>query len=129
MSFHKISTNDIEPYVTKDGSLIREIIRPSRLEDARMSLAEATLKEGCSTFLHIHRTSEEIYHILSGKGAMTLGDEKFDVEPGDSIFIMPGTPHRIENLGDRPLRILCCCYPPYEHEDTEIVDKTTGVRR
>ena len=117
----KTSLNDVEPYVTKDGSLIREIIHPSIRKDARMSLAEATVQEGCSTVLHLHRTSQEIYHILSGRGMMFLGEEIFAVEPGDSILIMPGTSHRIESTGDQPLRILCCCNPPYDHEDTELI--------
>jgi mannose-6-phosphate isomerase-like protein (cupin superfamily) len=117
----KISLNDIDPYVTKDGSLIREIIRPTIREGVRMSLAEATVKKDCTTILHLHRSSQEIYHILSGRGMMTLEQEIFAVEPGDSILIMPGTPHQVKNTGDQPLEILCCCYPPYDHEDTELI--------
>jgi mannose-6-phosphate isomerase-like protein (cupin superfamily) len=115
----KVCLKEIDPYVTKDGSFIREIFNPANREGIRMSLAEATIKEGCTTILHLQATSQEIYHILSGRGMMTLGQEIFDVESGDSILIMPGTTHRIENTGDQPLKLLCCCVPPYEHEDTE----------
>jgi mannose-6-phosphate isomerase-like protein (cupin superfamily) len=52
---------------------------------------------------------------------MTLGDEEFSIAPGDSILIPPGTPHCLRNTGDQPLRLLCCCAPPYRHEDTEIL--------
>lgn len=53
---------------------------------------------------------------------MFLGSESFEVKPGDSVVIPPGTPHAIENNGDEPLTILCCCSPPYSHEDTELID-------
>jgi mannose-6-phosphate isomerase-like protein (cupin superfamily) len=117
----KTSLNKIEPFITKDGSWIRELIHPVFQEEAMMSLAEATVIQGSSTMLHVHRKSQEIYHITQGKGMMSLGNEMFEVKSGDTVLIMPGMPHCIENIGTRPLRILCCCHPPYDHQDTRIL--------
>jgi mannose-6-phosphate isomerase-like protein (cupin superfamily) len=117
----KTSIHTIEPFITKDGSWIRELIHPTRQEGVMMSLAEATVTQGGSTRLHIHRISQEIYHITQGKGMMVLGNERFEVIPGDSILILPGMPHCIENIGTAPLKILCCCHPPYDHQDTIIL--------
>ena len=36
--------------------------------------------------------------------------------PGDAILIPSGTWHTI--MATEPLRFLCCCAPPYAHEDT-----------
>ena len=36
--------------------------------------------------------------------------------PGDAILIPSGTRHAI--MATEPLRFLCCCAPPYKHEDT-----------
>lgn len=107
-----------EPYITKDGSVIRELIHPDREGASAMSLAEATVSPGRITHLHLHRSSEEIYHVVKGNGCMTLGSEVFGVAPGDSVLIAPGTPHRVENTGSEPLVILCCCAPAYAHDDT-----------
>lgn len=112
---------NIAPYVTKDGSEIRELIHPDACGSARMSLAEATVLPGSATILHVHRASEEIYHVLQGSAAMTQGMDTFAVGQGDSILIRPGIPHRIENTGKTSLKILCCCSPPYSHEDTELL--------
>ncbi len=117
----KISSSDIVPYVTKDGSLIRELIHPILQEGSPISLAEATISRGTKTLEHIHETSHEIYYILEGHGRMFLGPEEFDVRPGDSILIEPGTTHCIRNTGEAPLRLLCCCHPPYDHKDTHIL--------
>ena len=111
----------IEPYVTKDGAEIRELMHPGVHGNRSQSLAEATVQPGATTALHQHRSSEEIYHITSGTGVMTLGDERFAVAVGDTICIAPGKPHCIENTGDAPLRILCACSPAYAHEDTELL--------
>jgi mannose-6-phosphate isomerase-like protein (cupin superfamily) len=113
---------EIEPYITKDGSIIRELIHPAVHGNSNQSLAEATVPAGGKTFLHMHGTSEEIYYITGGSGIMTLGSEEFEVGKGDTIFIAPETPHRIQNTGNEPLKILCCSAPAYEHEDTELLE-------
>lgn len=107
-------------YVTKDGSIIRELIHPASGQDSRVSLAEATVPPGGVTFLHVHRESEEIYHVTQGRGIMTLDRVSFEMGEGDSVLIRPGVPHRIENMLEQDLKILCCCCPPYSHADTEL---------
>lgn len=109
---------DVKPYITKDGSEIRELIHPRVNGSKHQSLAEAAVPVGCKTLRHKHMTTEEIYHITQGEGLMTLGDESFGVRTGDTICIPPGTDHCIENKGNTPLILLCACSPAYSHEDT-----------
>jgi mannose-6-phosphate isomerase-like protein (cupin superfamily) len=52
---------------------------------------------------------------------MILGEERFAIGPGDTVAIPQGTAHAVENTGEEPLRILCCCAPPYSHDDTELL--------
>jgi len=113
--------DEIEPYTTKDGSIIRELIHPTRHGNRNQSLAEAIIPVGSKTLLHRHRQTEELYHITAGSGAMVVGDEQFSVAVGDTICITPRTPHQITNTGAIPLKILCCCSPAYSHEDTELL--------
>ena len=112
---------EVTPYVTKDGSEIRELLHPDRHAVRQQSLAEATIPPGTVTLLHRHRVSEEIYHVTHGGGQMTLGDDVFAIAAGDSILIAPGTAHRVANTGHEALRILCCCAPAYSHADTELL--------
>lgn len=117
----KRSKQGITAYRTKDGSSIRELMHPDHHPVKNQSLAEACIEPGMSTRLHRHLETEEIYHVTAGNGIMTLGKQRFEVGPGDSVLIPPGTPHAIHNNGDRTLQILCCCAPPYRHEDTELL--------
>lgn len=108
-----VSRDGVEAFTTKDGSTIRELHHTGA-----QSLAEATLAPGQSTRRHYHRASEEIYLITHGSGVMDLDGDVRTVSAGDAILIPPGAWHTIENDGGDDLRLMCCCAPPYSHEDT-----------
>jgi len=111
---------DVNAYITQDGSEIRELMHPSIHGNESQSLAEATIKPKERTLLHKHIKSEEIYYIIQGYGKLFLDNKAIQVKRGDTICIMPGTNHNIENTGQEDLKILCCCSPAYSHEDTVI---------
>ena len=113
-----LNRNDADPFITKDSSAIREILAPRNSIIKRQSLAEARLLPGHSTDEHYHIQTEEIYYILSGDGQMIVDGEERDVRRYDGIAIPPGAKHKITNTGADDLIFLCCCVPPYEHEDT-----------
>ena len=107
-----------ESFVTADGSTIRELFGLPTGGVEYQSLAEATLAPGQATQRHYHRASEEIYFVLDGEGEMELDGERRQVGEGDAVAIPRGAWHELRAEGDRPLRILCSCAPPYRHEDT-----------
>ena len=117
----KSSYAGVEPYITRDGSEIRELMHPSVHGNKAQSLAEATVPAGAKTLLHRHALTEEIYHFISGEGLMTLDAKQFPVRAGDTIAIAPGTAHCVENTGTQPMKILCACSPCYSHDDTELL--------
>lgn len=114
--------DDQPTYVTLDGSRIRELIRPERQGSRRLSLAEATIAPGQATLRHRHRQSEEVYFVLSGEGVVEVAARQQPVQAGDAVLIPPGAEHRATCLGDTPLRLLCLCSPPYQHDDTELTE-------
>ena len=117
----KTEYKEVQPFTTKDGSLVRELMHPRVHGNSQQSLAEAVVPVGAETLMHRHLVSEEMYHVTEGAGVMTLGVEQFEVRKGDTVCILPGMIHRVRNTGTIPLRILCCCSPAYAHEDTELV--------
>lgn len=111
----------IKPFITQDGSTIRELMHPASHGNKNQSFAEAIININAETLLHRHRLSEELYYINQGEGLMTLGKQSFVVKPGDTIYIKPGTAHKIRNTGQHALKIFCCCAPAYSHEDTTLL--------
>jgi mannose-6-phosphate isomerase-like protein (cupin superfamily) len=114
---------DAESFTTKDGSSIREIAGRVALPSANQSLAEATVPPGAATTAHYHRLSEELYFFTAGRGRLRIGDQERDVRPGDCAVIPPGAEHKLTNAGAEPLVLLCCCAPPYSHEDTVLTEE------
>jgi len=114
--------NDVPAFTTKDGSEIRELLAYRNSSIRNQSLAEARLPAGGATTPHKHLKTEEIYFILEGQGEMRIEDEVRPVRPGDAVAIPPGASHQITNLGPGVLRLLCCCAPAYEHDDTELLE-------
>jgi mannose-6-phosphate isomerase-like protein (cupin superfamily) len=114
--------DEVPAFTTKDGSEIRELLAPRNSCIQKQSLAEARLAPGTSTAAHYHIQTEEIYYILQGRGRMQIGDDVREVGPGDAMAIPPGAVHTIANISDVELRLLCCCAPAYEHEDTVLCE-------
>jgi len=120
-----VKNRDAVPaFVTKDTSIIREILAPRNSGEVvqKQSLAEATLPPGASTDPHLHPLTEELYYILRGAGQMRIENDTRAVGPGDGIAIPPGAPHQITNTsaGD-DLVFLCCCAPAYSDDDTVLI--------
>jgi len=113
---------DVPPFITKDGSEIRELLAHRNSVIRNQSLAEARLPAGASTQEHYHIKTEEIYYITHGAGRMRIEGETRDVKTGDAIAIPPGRKHKLWNTGKEPLRLLCCYAPAYEHSDTIITE-------
>ena len=103
---------DATPFVTKDGSTIREYFHTER-----QSLAEAALGPGGATRRHYHARSEEIYLVVEGAGELEVDGDRREVAAGDAILIPSGAWHEL-SAGADGVRLLCCCVPPYSDDDT-----------
>lgn len=114
--------DELMPYITKDGSIIREMMHPKVHGNQGASIAEARVPVGASTIMHRHLVSEEIYVVIQGCGTMRLGETQIGISTGDTITIPPQALHNVTNTGSTELVLLCVCVPPYTHKDTVLVE-------
>ncbi len=121
-----VNLGEPEPFITLDGSEIRELLAHRNSAIRNQSLAEARLPAGGATQAHYHARSEEIYYITDGAGRIRVGGEERDVKAGDAVAIPPGVVHKLWNTGSGALRLLCCCAPGYEHTDTFLTECAAG---
>jgi len=112
-----VNLSSQKPFTTKDGSQIRSILDRTNAPVEKQSLAEAVLPPGGATERHYHKESEEFYFILEGSGTMEIDGERISVSNDDAVLIPAGSWHQITS-SPKGLRFLCCCAPPYQHEDT-----------
>ena len=113
-------TNEVPlEYVTKDFSLIRELLNADVIPGLGLSLAEAVVEAGQSTVAHYHQGFDEIYYCLEGEGTLHINERIFACCP-DRFYLLPkGSVHFLEAASR--LRVLCICCPGYSHEHTVLV--------
>jgi uncharacterized RmlC-like cupin family protein len=71
-----------------------------------LSINIATVPPGAIAYAHIHDGFEVMLYIVEGRVRHDFGpDLKYSVvnEAGDFIYIEPGIPHEVFNIGDGPL--------------------------
>ena len=115
--------NQAESFRSKVGSEIGELLAHRNSAIRNQSLAEARVPvDGC-TAEHYHPVAEEIYYITHGIGRIRIDKKECEVCEGDAIAIPPGVRHKLWNIGNDALRLLCCCAPAYEHKDTILTEE------
>lgn len=68
-----------------------------------LSVGLAIMEPGEALPLHTHDV-EEFTLILEGEGTEVLGEETLALSPGMTVLVPAGTPHRLSNTGNRPLK-------------------------
>jgi len=106
--------------VAPDGSDVRAL-----LGLAGGGMAEFELSPGRVSVAITHRTVEEIWYVLSGRGEMwrrqDSRDEIVALEPGVCLTIPQGTHFQFRALGDTALRVLGVTMPPWPGSDEAVV--------
>ena len=101
-----------EPYVTVDGSAVTELVRPERGGSGNLSVAEAVIEPGQRTLRHVHRESDEVYYVLSGKGDVSVGGEVFPRSTRELPVHPCGSAALCARGGRRAAEDTVCMRPP-----------------
>jgi mannose-6-phosphate isomerase-like protein (cupin superfamily) len=64
-----------------------------------------------------HRSVEELWFFIDGRGQMCIGDEAADVEAGTSVRIPPETRFQFRTVGNQPLEAVAVTMPPWPGPD------------
>ena len=79
------------------------------LTGAQASLQRLAAHED-APFLHSHKTHEELYVIISGKGEYEVDGEKNPVSEGSIIRVSPAGVRALRNTGDEEMVMMCIQY-------------------
>ena len=102
-----------------DGSEIR--VLPST---SRGSMAHGTLPPGGVSLAVTHRTVEELWYVVAGRGEVWRKqgerEEVVAVEPGAALSIPTGTHFQFRTIGPDPLRFVMVTMPPWPGEQEAV---------
>ena len=62
---------------------------------------QTSLSQGRGTPLHVHNAQDEIFYIIEGSFKFQVGDDKFDLTTGDSIFLPRKVPHAWTQISEK----------------------------
>lgn len=115
---HKTQTQDVKEMVARLKSGAREeykthrrVYRPWGHYEAvdagpGFQVKRITVHPGAALSLQLHRRRAEHWIVVSGQARVTRGEEVFLLSENQSTYIPVGVRHRLENAGDRPLKIV-----------------------
>jgi len=109
--------NKLKPFRAKDGAFIYELLRPQNSPIKNVGIAVGALGKRKHALPHFHKISEEVYYILSGRGAVTINGRTQKIKTGDAIYIPINAVHALTNLTRQKLEVLCISSPPYTDKD------------
>jgi mannose-6-phosphate isomerase-like protein (cupin superfamily) len=62
---------------------------------------------------HAHDESEEVLFLISGRARIVIeGEGSWEIGPETAFYSPLGKKHRVENIGDEPLKLVWCYCPP-----------------
>jgi mannose-6-phosphate isomerase-like protein (cupin superfamily) len=114
-SFETLSLTAAPLVKAPDGSDVRPL-----LSLAGGSLAHFELGAGKTALAVVHRTVEEIWFVIGGRGEMwRKGEEREEVvtlAPGVALTIPVGVEFQFRSFGPEPLNIVAITMPPWPGE-------------
>ena len=105
---------DQSPRNRRGGQVSYLLLAPGQFAAENMSITWVEGEPGSEQPNHSHLNNEQVYVIVHGRGAMTVGDETKEVGPGTAILVPPQTGHSIRNIGEERLVYVSATSPPFE---------------
>jgi len=95
---------EAKPVEAGTGTTIQVLI--SSEEGPNFAMRRFVMQPGGGIPRHTNRVEHEQY-VLNGHARIGIGDQVFEVRPGDVVFIPAQVPHWYQNIGDEPFEFLC----------------------
>lgn len=106
--------NELGGYVLELGSNVKipgKVFGGAALQATGAEFSFQSFAPGTETgFLHTHKTHEELYFFLSGKGDFQVDGKIFPVSEGSVVRVAPEGLRSVRNNGNEPLVMLCVQY-------------------
>lgn len=107
-----------QPVQAGTGTSMQVLIGPS--EGPNFAMRRFIMRPGGGMPKHTNTVEHEQY-VLTGRARIGIGDDVYDVERGDVVFIPAGAPHWYEVRGDETFEFLCMV--PNKPDEVKILDE------
>lgn len=105
--------SEIKDYVLELGPGIQipgKVFGGQSVDATGAEFSFQTFVPGQEGLLHTHKTHEELYFFLAGKGEYEVDGEVFPITEGSVVRVAPAGRRTLRNNGTEPLLMLCVQY-------------------
>jgi mannose-6-phosphate isomerase-like protein (cupin superfamily) len=89
------------------------LLSPKSIGTKGVSMGLNVTEVGSQIPDHAHADSEEVMFIISGRARLVIeGEGEWEIGPETAIYSPLGKKHRLENVGDEPLKLVWVYSPP-----------------
>lgn len=120
MGVKHVSQVPSQPVANARDTSIQVLI--SAQEAPHFAMRRFVMQPGGGMPRHTNTVEHEQY-VLRGRARIGIGEEVYEVKPGDVVFIPQGVPHWYENIGDEPFEFLCLI--PNKPDEVHILDSSS----
>jgi quercetin dioxygenase-like cupin family protein len=83
----------------------------SRMTNGAYAIFENVVPPGRGVPLHVHTREDETLYVVEGNLQVVLGDKTQVTTAGDFVNMPRGVPHRFQNVGSQPAKLLLSFNP------------------
>lgn len=99
--------------LSNPGVVSRQLLNVENSASERVTITEVHLESGAIQPRHLHKTSEQIWYAVEGKGQLLLADDAVkDFEKGDVVRFADGDIHGLCNNSDAEFVYISVTSPP-----------------
>ncbi|UOD50109.1 cupin domain-containing protein [Orrella daihaiensis] len=117
-----IRPQDIEPYhpANHTDTSNKRLISRHNVGAQHMEVILGTLGKSGGALPHAHPGVEQVCYMLEGTAHVEVGDETFEMTPGDTCFFPADVMHKLEVTSEEPVKLLVIYSPPYEENPDKV---------
>ncbi len=88
------------------------LVNPKTCPGAQLEFHITEIQPEGAALDDVHENEDHVFYVLSGRAKAKVGDDDFDVEPGDALYVPKGTVHNVRIQGGEVFRIAVVFAPP-----------------
>jgi len=121
-SKYLVRPQDVKPYQPANHTETsnQRLISRHNVGAEHMEVILGTLGKSGGALPHAHPGVEQVCYLLEGTAHVEIGDEAFEMAPGDTCFFPADVMHKLEVTSTDPVKLLVIYSPPYEENPAKV---------
>jgi len=121
-SKYLVRQSEVRPYspANHTGTRNFRLIGPETVGAKQLEVLIGEVERGKGALPHAHPGIEQACYLLEGEAQVEIGDENFEMKPGEACFFPANTMHLLRVTSERA-KVMVIYAPPYGENPKNVV--------